>query len=161
MFFQQTEAKPGNAPKTSLSLIISLISSAILFLPQLYGAATPKRFEVALLVVKIAYIIVIKTFLNPEGHKNTISGSKNSVILLKEWIMRIGGVELGRVLSAPALESYHDSELNLKIHQFFIPRYLSQKYEWCSDIFKSYISALTGGPRVSLEYLGAPNMIDI
>ena len=42
-----------------------------------------------------------------------------------------------------------------------ITRYLSKKYERYSDMFKSYISALTGGPRVSLEYLGAPNMMDI
>ena len=46
---------------------------------------------------KIDYVIVIKTFLNPEGHQNTISGSNITVILLKGWILPIGGVASGRV----------------------------------------------------------------
>ena len=37
---------------------------------------------------KIDYVIVIKTFLNPEGHKNRISGSN---VLLKGWILPIAG----------------------------------------------------------------------
>ena len=41
---------------------------------------------------KIDYVIVIKTFLNPEGHPNRISGSKVKVILLEGWILPIGGV---------------------------------------------------------------------
>ena len=45
----------------------------------------------------IDYVIVIKTFLNPEGHQNPISGSKVTVILLKGWILPIGGVASGRV----------------------------------------------------------------
>jgi hypothetical protein len=32
---------------------------------------------------KIDYVIVIKTFLNPEGHQNRISGSKVTAILMK------------------------------------------------------------------------------
>ena len=32
------------------------------------------------------YVIVIKNFLNPEGHQNPISGSKDMAILLKGWI---------------------------------------------------------------------------
>ena len=40
---------------------------------------------------KIDYVIVIKTFLNPEGHPNRISGSKVTAILLKGWILPIGG----------------------------------------------------------------------
>ena len=39
-----------------------------LFLPHLYGAATPKRLEVGLPVIT-DYVIVIKNFLNPEGHQ--------------------------------------------------------------------------------------------
>ena len=39
---------------------------------------------------KIDYVIVIKTFLNPEGHQNRISGSKVKAILLKGWILPIG-----------------------------------------------------------------------
>ena len=40
---------------------------------------------------KIEYVIVIKTFLNPEGHQNRISGSKVTAILLKGRILPIGG----------------------------------------------------------------------
>ena len=40
---------------------------------------------------EIDYVIVIRTFLNPEGHQNRISGSKVTVILLKRWILPIGG----------------------------------------------------------------------
>ena len=39
---------------------------------------------------KIEYVIVIKTFLNPEGYQNRISGLKVTVILLKGWILPIG-----------------------------------------------------------------------
>ena len=46
---------------------------------------------------KIDYVIVIKNFLNPEGHQNPISGSKVTVILLKGWLLPIGGVVWGRV----------------------------------------------------------------
>ena len=37
------------------------------------------------------YVIVIKNFLNPEGHQNPISGSKVTAILLKGWILPNGG----------------------------------------------------------------------
>ena len=40
---------------------------------------------------KIDYVIVIKTFLNPEGHQSRISGSKVTAILLKGCILPIGG----------------------------------------------------------------------
>ena len=46
---------------------------------------------------KIDYVIVIKNFLNPEGHPNRITGSKVTAILLKGWILPIGGVASGRV----------------------------------------------------------------
>ena len=39
----------------------------------------------------------VKTFLNPEGHHNGIIGSKVTVILLKGWILPIGGAASGRV----------------------------------------------------------------
>ena len=47
-------ADPGEARGCSTnSLVInSLIKSVILFLPQLYGAATPKLLEIALSVIK-------------------------------------------------------------------------------------------------------------
>ena len=34
---------------------------------------------------------MIKTFLNPEGHQNRITGSKVTAILLKGWILPISG----------------------------------------------------------------------
>ena len=40
---------------------------------------------------------MIQIFLNPEGHQNRISGSKVTGMLLKEWILPIGGVASGRV----------------------------------------------------------------
>ena len=40
---------------------------------------------------------VIKTFQNPKGHQNPISGSKVMVILLKGWILPIGGSASRRV----------------------------------------------------------------
>ena len=46
---------------------------------------------------KIDYVIVIKTFPNPEWHQNCISGSKVTAILLKGWILPIGGASAVRV----------------------------------------------------------------
>ena len=46
---------------------------------------------------KIDYVVVMKSFQNPEGHENHISGSKVTVVLLKGLILPIGGVALGRV----------------------------------------------------------------
>ena len=46
---------------------------------------------------KIDYVIAMKSFLNPEGHQNLISGLKVTIILLKGLIFPIGGVALGRV----------------------------------------------------------------
>ena len=40
---------------------------------------------------KIDYVIVIKNFLNPEEYQNPISGSKVRAILLKGWLLPIGG----------------------------------------------------------------------
>ena len=47
---------------------------------------------------KIDYVIVIKDFLNPEGHQNPISGSKVTAILLKGCILPIGGASAGEGL---------------------------------------------------------------
>jgi hypothetical protein len=46
---------------------------------------------------EIDYVIMIKNFLNPKGHQNPISASKAMAILLKGWILSIGGVVSGRV----------------------------------------------------------------
>ena len=47
---------------------------------------------------KTDYVIVIKIFLHPKGHQNPISGSEVTVILLKGWILSIGGVSAGESL---------------------------------------------------------------
>ena len=38
---------------------------------------------------------MIKNFLNPERHQNPISGSQVTAILLKGWILSIGGASAG------------------------------------------------------------------
>ena len=40
---------------------------------------------------KIDYVIVIKTFQNPKGHQNPINVLKVTAILLKGWILPVGG----------------------------------------------------------------------
>ena len=55
------------------------------------------RVKDSILSYKIDDVIVIENFLNLEGHQNCISGSKVAVILIKELILHIGGVVLGRV----------------------------------------------------------------
>ena len=42
--------------------------------------------------LKIDYVVVIKNFVNLEGHQNRISGSNVQAVLLKGWILPIGGV---------------------------------------------------------------------
>ena len=49
---------------------------------------------------KIVYVIMIKNFLNPEGHQSCIIDSKVMAILVKGYILPIGGVASGG--SAPA-----------------------------------------------------------
>ena len=62
---------------------------------------------------KLDYVIVIKTFLNPEGHQNRISGSKVKAILLKGWILPIGGASSVEGLRSTELPRLVSSLLNL------------------------------------------------
>ena len=39
---------------------------------------------------KIGYVTICKEILNLEGHRNRITGSKITAILLNEWILSIG-----------------------------------------------------------------------
>ena len=60
---------------------------------------------------KIDYVIVIGSFLNPKGHQNRINGSKVTAILLKGWILPIGG--------ASAVESLRSTGLpRLVLHNY-------------------------------------------
>ena len=52
---------------------------------------------------KIHYVIVIKTFLNPKGHQNPICGSKVTAILLKGWILPVGGASAVKGLRSTGL----------------------------------------------------------
>ena len=64
---------------------------------------------------KIDYIIVKKNFVNHKVHQNPSSGLKVTTILLKGWILPIGGVALGRVCAC-SLHSRH-ADL-LKVNYF-------------------------------------------
>ena len=46
---------------------------------------------------------MIKTFLNPEGHQNPINGSKVTAILLKGWILPVGGASAVEGLQSTGL----------------------------------------------------------
>ena len=41
---------------------------------------------------------MIKNILNPKGHQNSIGGSKVTAILLKGWILALGGASSGEGL---------------------------------------------------------------
>ena len=56
--------------------------------------------DMASLSHAIDYVIVMRSFPNPEWHQNCISGSEVKIILLKGLILPIGEVALGK--SAPA-----------------------------------------------------------
>ena len=81
---------------------------------------------------KIDYFIVIKNFLNPDGHQNPISISKVTAILLKGWIWPICGVSAGGG-SAPAacaagLFSHYQTSCNLKSYRIYNVRDLNIDY---------------------------------
>ena len=40
---------------------------------------------------------MIENIPNPKGHQNHVSGSKVTAILMKGWILSVGGVASGRV----------------------------------------------------------------
>ena len=68
---------------------------------------------------KIDYAIRIKTFLNPEGHQNRFTGSKVTAILLKGWILPIGG--------ASAVEGLQSTGLPRLV---FIQAIINQVEDW-------------------------------
>ena len=76
-----------------------MIKSVILFIPELYGAATATLRD-SPSIYKIVYVIGIKNFLNTEGHQNFIIGSTVTAILLK-WGFGLL-VEFHQEGSAPA-----------------------------------------------------------
>ena len=58
----------------------------------------------------LGYVIGVKNFLNPEGHQIPISGPKVLAILLKGWILPIGGASVGQGLR---LQPAQQASLNI------------------------------------------------
>ena len=86
---------------------------------------------------KIDYVIVIKNFLNPEGHQNPINGSKVTVILLKGWILPIGGasaVEGLRSMGLPHLVSVEFSLYEV-LNYYFSKPFLLNKSNHCIGVY--------------------------
>ena len=91
-------AKPGAALQTASSFIHSLIDSVRNhFPPTALRRRHAQTVRDSSSSYNTDYVIVIKTFLSPEGHQNRISGSKVTAILLKGWILPIGGASAVRV----------------------------------------------------------------
>ena len=72
-------------------------------------------------IYKIDYVIVIKNFLNPKGHQHPISGLKVMAILLKGWILPIGGVASGRVCAC----SLCSRLVTIAVHPVLVRAYLT------------------------------------
>ena len=67
------------------------------FAPTALRRRHAQRVRYSSFSYKIDYFMLIKTFLKPEGHQHSISGSKVIAILLKGLILPIGGIASGRV----------------------------------------------------------------
>ena len=67
---------------------------------------------------KIDYVILIKNFLNPEGHQNPISGL---VILLKGWIWPIGEASAGEGLRLQPAQQACFHYITLYFIKLFFP----------------------------------------
>ena len=94
-------ADPGKARGCSTNSLVnnSLIHSVREpFPPTALQRRHGQTFRDSTSSYKIDYVIVIKNFLNPEGHQNPISGSKVMAILLKGCILPIGGASAGEGL---------------------------------------------------------------
>ena len=90
--YQQTRAKPGAALQTPSSFIISFNDSVSEpFPPTALRRRHAQTVKDSSSSYKKDYVIVVKTFLNHEGHQIPISGSKVTVILLKGCILPFGG----------------------------------------------------------------------
>ena len=91
----QTQAKPRAALQTALWLIQSVSEH---FPPTALPRRNAQTVRDRSLSYRIDYFIVIKNFLNPQGHQNTVSGTKVMAFLLKGWVLPIGGASAGEDL---------------------------------------------------------------
>ena len=80
---------------------------------------------------------MIKTFLNAKGHQNPINGPKVTAILLKGWILPIGG--------ASAVEGLRSTGLPRLVF------YIVWHMPCTSAIGDGSISALPNGPIVTVS----------
>ena len=90
--YQQTRAKPGAALQTAYKQSVSKP-----FPPTALRPRHAQTVRDSTSSYKIDYVKVIKNFLNLEGHKNPISGSKFIAIILKGCIWPNGGASSGSV----------------------------------------------------------------
>ena len=91
---------------------------------------------------------MINTFLNPEGHQNRITGSKVTAILLKVWILPIGGasaVEGLRSTGLPRLVyiscvTYHVWHVTYHIFIYFLHKRPSSQWRvWYQQVLTCLI----------------------
>ena len=100
-------ADPGEAKGCSINSLV--INSFIHSLSQPFPPTALRRRHAQTVRDRcfsdnIDYVVVIKNFLNLEGHQNPISGSKVTAILLKGWILPIGGASAGEGLHLQPLQ---------------------------------------------------------
>ena len=94
-------ADPGEARGWSTNTFVnfSFIHSVSQSVSQPFAPKALRRHHAQTLRNRASsYKIVIKNILNPEGHQNPISGSNFTAILLKGWILPIGGALAGEGL---------------------------------------------------------------
>ena len=90
-------ADPGEARGCSINTFVIYCLSEWAFPPIPLRRRHAQTVRDSSSSYKIDYVIVIKTFLNPENHQNRMSGSKVTAILLKGWILPMGGASAVRV----------------------------------------------------------------
>ena len=99
LYFQEIISRPGQSQgllyKQPCDWLIHWVSEP--FPPTALRCRHTQTVRVSTSNYKIDYVIVVKNFLNPEGHQNVISGSKVTAILLKGLILPIGEASSGRV----------------------------------------------------------------
>ena len=89
---------------------------------------------------KIDYVIVIKNFLNPEGHRNPFCGSKVTAILLEGWILPIGGASA--VEGLPHLVHTPQRLQNMPFIAYSGARHSTGLGHVCSRLFSEVVTEL-------------------
>jgi hypothetical protein len=95
LFFSRPRRSQGLLYKQPSNLLINSLSQP--FPPPALWRRHALTLRDSTSSYKIDSVIVIMNFPHPKGHQNLISGSKVTAILLKGWILPIGGASSGRV----------------------------------------------------------------